>query len=44
VERLGAGDLGSLGILDRPRDTALCTLVGWNIEIMFMFAIAGILF
>jgi len=25
-----------------PGDTALRTLVGWNIEIMFMFAIAGI--
>ncbi len=27
-----------------PGDTALRTLVGWNIEIMFMFAIAGIVF
>jgi hypothetical protein len=27
-----------------PGDTALGTLVGWNIEIMFMFAIAGIVF
>lgn len=27
-----------------PGDTALRTLVGWNIEIMFMFAIAGIIF
>ncbi len=27
-----------------PGETALRTLVGWNIEIMFMFAIAGIVF
>jgi hypothetical protein len=27
-----------------PGDTALRTMVGWNIEIMFMFAIAGIIF
>ncbi len=27
-----------------PGDTALRTLVGWNIEIMFMFAILGIVF
>jgi len=27
-----------------PGETALRTLVGWNIEIMFMFAIAGIIF
>jgi hypothetical protein len=27
-----------------PGDTALGTFVGWNIEIMFMFAIAGIVF
>ena len=27
-----------------PGDTALRVLVGWNIEIMFMFAIAGIVF
>ena len=27
-----------------PGDTALRTLVGWNIEIMFMFAIVGIVF
>lgn len=27
-----------------PGDTALRTMVGWNIEIMFMFAIAGIVF
>jgi hypothetical protein len=27
-----------------PGDTALRTLVGWNIEIMFMFAIAGVVF
>ena len=27
-----------------PGDTALRTMVGWNIEIMFMFAISGIIF
>jgi hypothetical protein len=27
-----------------PGDTALRTMVGWNIEIMFMFALAGIVF
>jgi hypothetical protein len=27
-----------------PGETALRTMVGWNIEIMFMFAIAGIVF
>lgn len=27
-----------------PGDTALRTMVGWNLEIMFMFAIAGIVF
>ncbi len=27
-----------------PGETALRTLVGWNIEIMFMFAISGIIF
>lgn len=27
-----------------PGDTALRTMVGWNIEIMFMFSILGILF
>lgn len=27
-----------------PGDTALRTTIGWNIEIMFMFAIAGIIF
>ncbi len=27
-----------------PGDTALRTMVGWNIEIMFMFALAGIIF
>ncbi|MCC6554117.1 MAG: hypothetical protein IT372_14015 [Polyangiaceae bacterium] len=27
-----------------PGDTALRTMVGWNIEIMFMFAIVGIVF
>jgi hypothetical protein len=27
-----------------PGDTAFCTMVGWNIEIMFMFAILGIIY
>ncbi|MBN2400972.1 MAG: hypothetical protein JXN64_01090 [Spirochaetes bacterium] len=27
-----------------PGDTALRTMVGWNIEIMFMFTLAGIIF
>lgn len=27
-----------------PGDTALRTMVGWNIEIMFMFSISGIIF
>ena len=27
-----------------PGETALRTMVGWNIEIMFMFAIAGIIY
>ena len=27
-----------------PGDTALRTMIGWNIEIMFMFAISGIIF
>ncbi len=27
-----------------PGDTALRTMVGWNIEIMFMFAIAGLIY
>ena len=27
-----------------PGDTALRTMVGWNIEIMFMFALVGIIF
>jgi hypothetical protein len=27
-----------------PGDTALRTMMGWNIEIMFMFAISGIIF
>jgi len=27
-----------------PGDTALRTMVGWNIEIMFMFALSGIIF
>ena len=27
-----------------PGDTALRTMIGWNIEIMFMFAISGIIY
>ena len=27
-----------------PGDTALRTMIGWNLEIMFMFSIAGIIF
>jgi len=27
-----------------PGDTALRTMIGWNIEIMFMFAISGLIF
>ena len=27
-----------------PGDTALTTMVGWNLEIMFMFAIAGVIY
>ncbi len=35
---------GRSAVWTAPGDTALRTLVGWNIEIMFMFAIAGIIF
>ena len=35
---------GRSAVWTTPGDTALRTLVGWNIEIMFMFAIAGIIF
>ena len=35
---------GRSALWTTPGDTALRTLVGWNIEIMFMFAIAGIIF
>ena len=35
---------GSSAFWTAPGPTALRTMVGWNIEIMFMFAIAGIIF
>jgi hypothetical protein len=35
---------GHSALWTTPGNTALRTLVGWNIEIMFMFAIAGIVF
>lgn len=35
---------GRSAVWTAPGDTALRTLVGWNIEIMFMFLIAGIIF
>lgn len=35
---------GRSALWTAPGKTALRTLVGWNIEIMFMFAIAGIIF
>jgi hypothetical protein len=35
---------GRSALWTAPGDTALRTMVGWNIEIMFMFAIAGIVF
>jgi len=35
---------GRSAVWTAPGDTALRTMVGWNIEIMFMFAIAGIVF
>jgi len=35
---------GRSALWTAPGDTALRTLVGWNIEIMFMFSIAGIIF
>ena len=35
---------GRSAVWTAPGDTALRTMVGWNIEIMFMFLIAGIIF
>jgi len=35
---------GRSALWTAPGDTALRTMVGWNIEIMFMFSIAGIIF
>jgi hypothetical protein len=35
---------GRSGFWTTPGDTALRTMVGWNIEIMFMFALSGIIF
>jgi hypothetical protein len=35
---------GRSALWTAPGDTALRTMVGWNIEIMFMFAVAGIVF
>ena len=35
---------GRSALWTAPGDTALRTMVGWNIEIMFMFSILGILF
>ncbi|MBN1336182.1 MAG: hypothetical protein JXB39_09490 [Deltaproteobacteria bacterium] len=35
---------GRSAVWTAPGDTALRTMVGWNIEIMFMFAIAGIVY
>ncbi|MEA4896291.1 MAG: hypothetical protein VB064_13685 [Oscillospiraceae bacterium] len=35
---------GRSAVWTAPGDTALRTTVGWNIEIMFMFAILGIIF
>lgn len=35
---------GRSAVWTTPGDTALRTTVGWNIEIMFMFAILGIIF
>ena len=35
---------GRSALWTAPGDTALRTMVGWNIEIMFMFLIAGIIF
>lgn len=35
---------GRSAVWTTPGDTALRTMVGWNIEIMFMFLLAGIIF
>jgi len=35
---------GRSALWTAPGDTALRTMVGWNIEIMFMFAISGIIY
>jgi hypothetical protein len=35
---------GRSALWTTPGETALRTMVGWNIEIMFMFAIAGIIY
>jgi hypothetical protein len=35
---------GRSALWTTPGDTALRTMVGWNIEIMFMFAVAGIIY
>lgn len=35
---------GRSALWTTPGDTALRTMVGWNIEIMFMFAISGIIY
>ena len=35
---------GRSAVWTAPGETALRTMVGWNIEIMFMFAIAGIIY
>lgn len=35
---------GRSALWTAPGDTALRTMVGWNIEIMFMFALAGLVF
>ncbi|MCK7507791.1 MAG: hypothetical protein MZV70_29560 [Desulfobacterales bacterium] len=35
---------GRSAVWTAPGDTALRTMVGWNIEIMFMFALAGLVY
>jgi hypothetical protein len=35
---------GRSALWTTPGETALRTMIGWNVEIMFMFAIAGIVF
>jgi hypothetical protein len=35
---------GRAALWTAPGDTALRTMVGWNLEIMFMFALSGIVF